>query len=203
MLNWVFYAFEKDSYAVFRVMNSHKTLLSESELMAYSAEHLRYEMQMFFATAQILSRMSLSDNSSDLEKICSNAYMESFVIHLRNLSEFLYPKRSKKNSVIAEDFFTNPMDWKRLRPKESKVLQHARERSHRELAHLTSDRLNVTPSAKQWAFIALATEIKCLLETFANSAYPARIDACIKTILASTDLSTFPFTITDPSTRSI
>ena len=184
-------------------MNSNRTLLSESELTAYSGEHLRYEIQMFFATAQILSRMSLSDPPSDLEIVANNAYTESFVIHLRNLIEFLYPKRSKKNSVVADDFFVNPMEWKRTRPKIPKSVDNARGRSHRELAHLTSDRLSVIPSAKRWAFIDLATEIKCLLDTFANSASPARLDARIKTILASTDLTKFPFTITDPSTRSM
>lgn len=177
--------------------------LTDFELIAYSREHLAYEIQMFFGTAQILSRMVLSSGPSQLEIVANNVYTESFVIHLRNLIQFLYPQRTKENSVIAEDFFVDPMVWKRIRPKMSKTLKDARERSHRELAHLTTDRLKVTPATKRWPFISLAKEIKDLIERFGSSASSIRLDPSVNKLIASIELTKFTFTVTDPSTRSL
>lgn len=179
-----------------------RVVLSESDLAAYSREHLAYEIQMFFATAQILSRLSPPANPPDREIVVNNVYIESFVIHLRNLIEFFYPQRIK-NSVIAEYFFVNPTDWKHIRPKIPKTLKDARERSHRELAHLTTDRLSVPPSAKRWPVISLAKQIKDLVEQFVNSASSVRLDPSVRTLVGSIDLTGSPLTVTDPSTRSV
>jgi hypothetical protein len=71
--------------------------------------------------------------------------LEAFIIHARNLRDFLYwpPKVTKPrdDDVIANDFFVNPHEWTRIRPKETLLLQRLNERANKHLGHLTYTRL--------------------------------------------------------------
>ncbi len=140
----------------------------DSYLLAYSAEHIAYEIDMFFGMTEMLSPLNKIGASSLAEaKRLNFAMIEAFVIHLRNLIDFLYMDRPQSTDVVATDFCTN---WQTVRPTISPVLEKARVRANKELAHLTTDRLAGSPPAKQWDFSALAGEIRPLLRLFVKHA---------------------------------
>ncbi len=140
----------------------------DTDLLAYSAEHIAYEVGMFFGMADMLSSSKKIGSSSSADAIRLNfAMIEAFVIHLRNLIDFLYSDRPKPTDIIAADFCAT---WQTERPIISPVLKNARVRANKELAHLTTNRLAGSPPAKQWEFSVLAGEISSLLHLFVKHA---------------------------------
>lgn len=96
----------------------------------------------------------------------ANALLESFVIHVRAIMDFLYADRPQPDDVIAEDFFGSPDQWKKIRPALSSSLSQAKRRAGKEVAHLTYARLDVTPETKPWRFIDIAKEIAAVIDVF-------------------------------------
>jgi hypothetical protein len=134
-----------------------RTARSKEEL-AKVDEHLRYEFQMLAALAQAIAS-GISERGW-----MTNALLESFVIHLRNLLDFFYPPpSSKSDDVVAYDFFHSPSEWDRIRPGMSATLSGARTRANKEIAHLTYARLVVSPESKPWAFLDLAQELNAVM----------------------------------------
>ncbi len=156
--------------------------LSDSELLAYSREHLRYELWMFLSLGQHLP--GVPNPKSELDKVVANALIEAFVVHLRNLIGFLYPDKVASLDVIAEDFFSDPHMWDLIRPQISRTLQEARDRAHREIAHLTTARISGKPPKKAWPISALIAELKVLMKLFADHASSQRLHASVKELLA-------------------
>lgn len=75
----------------------------DTDLMAYSAEHVAYEVRMFFQIVEIMSkeeRAAMTSTTvptpigSSWEResvVIDNACIESFMTHLRNRSTFSSP----------------------------------------------------------------------------------------------------------------
>jgi len=78
------------------------------------------------------------------------ALIEGFVTHLRTLIGFMYPAVVKSGDVLAEDFVVPAAGWEEQAPPLSPRLSHARTRAHKEVAHLTVDRISGTPPGKEW-----------------------------------------------------
>jgi hypothetical protein len=139
--------------------------LRSDEVLARVADHLDYEYEMLMALAQAMA------SGISAQGWLTNALLESFVIHVRALVDFFYPPESaKSDDVIAGHFFDNPGEWERIRPQLSETLKRGRARAHKEIAHLTYARLDVTPEAKSRAFIDVANEMGALMQQFRNSA---------------------------------
>ena len=68
-----------------------KRPFSDQFLLGYSHEHVYYEVHVFFAMMEILTEPFLLgvEKIEDVTWI-HNALTESFVIHLRNLIDFIY-----------------------------------------------------------------------------------------------------------------
>jgi hypothetical protein len=83
---------------------------NDSYLMEYSAEHVAYEFDMFLWSARLgTSRTPLNAPTNDDVKNLNNALIEAFVVHLRNVIEFLYPpkppKEPRPTDIVATDFY--------------------------------------------------------------------------------------------------
>jgi len=156
--------------------------LSDAELLAYSREHLRYEMWMFLRLGECLPEVPVHKN--ELDKVVGNALIEGFVVHLRNLIGFFYPDKVASLDVIAEDFFMDPDTWEQIRPQVSRTLQEARDRAHREIAHLTTARISGTPPKKAWPIAALMAEMRVLMKLFADLASSQRLHPSVKDLLS-------------------
>jgi hypothetical protein len=85
-----------------------------------------------------------------------NAIIEVFVLHLRNVIDFLYPKDPRSTDVIASDFCAEGV-WQR---EISNNLGIARTRANMELAHMTSAKLRGASSQKGWNLAGLHSELK-------------------------------------------
>lgn len=125
-----------------------------------ASNHLHYEFWMLTSLAKGLAS-SIAANGW-----LPNALLESFVIHVRVLLDFLYVEQPKPDDVIAADYFPSSEEWEKLRPAQSETLKKSRTRAHKELAHLTYARLNVTPETKPWAFIEIANQIHRVMDIF-------------------------------------
>ena len=163
-------------------MIMESSALSEPELLAYSRAHLRYELWMFLRTGQYL--VDTPDPTNEAERVLENAMVESFVIHLRNLISFLYSERVESKDIVAADFFQDANAWYQRRPTISQSLKKARERSHKEVVHLTTDRIAEKTPEKEWPVSKLVGEIQRLMRLFANLASPQRLDRSVNELLS-------------------
>lgn len=148
---------------------------SDSYLLAFSAEHVAYEIDMFFGMVEVLIRPSVIGATSAAEATrFKNALIEVFAIHLRNLVDFLYLERLQPTDVVATDFCATGA-WEAVKPPITSSLEAARVRANKEIAHLTSQRIAGTPPEKAWDPRSLATEIRLLLQLVVAKAEATRL----------------------------
>jgi hypothetical protein len=127
-----------------------------------ASEHLHYEVSMMASAAN-----GLASGIAGQGNTIANALLESFVLHVRCILDFLYaPVNLRADDVVAQDYFDNPLMWENLRPAMSETLRKARSRAGKEMTHLTYARLDVTSETKPWKFIQIRDEIIALNNAF-------------------------------------
>jgi len=145
-------------------------------LVAYSAEHLFYETDMFFGMEPFFRSPSFGAwlaSSPDRVRL-NNALVESMAVHVRNLIDFLYLDGRDPSDVVAADFVIG-VSWSSIRPVETALIKDAKRRTNKEIAHLTTDRIPGAPPEKNWDFLGLAKDLRPVLELFLSKADPARL----------------------------
>jgi len=156
---------------------------NDAYLVAFSAEHVGYEIDMFFGMVEALTQSSLiGASSAAVAARLKNAVIEAFVIHLRNLIDFLYLERPQPTDVVGADFCETGI-WEAQRPAITSTLVAARVRANKEIAHLTSQRISGTPPEKAWEPASLAAEMKPLLQLFVTKASSARLSPNVSTAI--------------------
>jgi len=118
---------------------------------------------MLETTADVLSSQATSGS------MLHNSVLESFLVHLRNLIDFLYLPKCKKDDVLAEDYFQDPEVWLKLRPLQGNDLKKAKQRTNKLLSHLTYTRLKMAKSETQWDHISLRSEIMSRIAVFLDN----------------------------------
>src|SRR5436309_229585 len=134
---------------------------TDDELRAAS-EHLRYEIGMFDSTARVLASGVFGPGPA------TNAFLESFTVHVRALLQAFYPMNPKANDVLAEDFFDESELWLTDRGELPEVLAAVKLRVGKEIAHLTYARLDVTPEAKVWNISAIWSAMHEIIRKFSE-----------------------------------
>lgn len=123
-------------------------VLTDEYLREYSREHLWYEISMLFDTGRSLP----NGVTSPVVEFVTNAVLESFAIHLRNLLDFFYPaNKPRKDDVVAASYFDSRIlasDFPAL----SDRLREARTRAHKQVSHLTTGRVFGNPVEKNLAY---------------------------------------------------
>lgn len=149
--------------------------MTNSELLEYSREHVFHEIEMLFDSAQLLAHFDHSKRDTDpVSHVIGNALVESFAIHLRNLTDFLYPRPSGKPSdVLAKDFCSQ--DVSVGLPSIGAQLDGARRKADKQVSHLTSERLPARDPGKRWHYLDLAEQIRVRLVHFVNCADSNRL----------------------------
>jgi hypothetical protein len=132
--------------------------------LAAASDHLYYEVQMARACA-----VGLASGLFPVGPL-HDAVLESFVIHARNLVHFFFPQSAQASDVLAEHYFETPQEWNSLRGDLPPRLAPLRGRANKEVAHLTYNRLRVTPEEKSWHFLEIVADLNALLERFLRSA---------------------------------
>lgn len=134
--------------------------VSVESLKKMSYDHLSYEIEMFTSTIGRMARYQLDV----LER---NVMLESFLLHARCLFDFLYPSSdTRPDDVIADDFFQDPSVFRGKIPTSLPIETYLKHRTGKEIAHLTYDRLKVTPEKKVWQVGEVHDQIVGVLETF-------------------------------------
>jgi hypothetical protein len=145
-----------------------KRPFTDAYLLAYSDEHLLYEVDNFFNMANFFCAPNpVGELPNDLKHTVKMAVIEACSIHLRNIIDFLYNDRPRPTDVVASDFCVN---WQHIRGVMPPNLDEARVRSNQEVAHLTSARIPGAPPQKAWDFTSLANEIRPVLTALVANA---------------------------------
>jgi hypothetical protein len=63
----------------------------------------------------------------------TNALLESFVVHVRGVMDFLYNDTPQNDDVVAQDFFASVDAWASVRPELSELLSKAKNEQGRKL----------------------------------------------------------------------
>lgn len=139
--------------------------LTNEELLAYSREHLFYEVEMLLNVSRL--------NLENLPRVFRNMQIESFAIHLRNLIIFFYPTPTLfTTDVYAKHFFSDATKWEQICPPASisPISRTAKKRADKEVAHLTTERLAGNNPKKEWDILGLVNEITPIIRSFCVSA---------------------------------
>lgn len=136
-----------------------------SELRALS-EHLLYEIEMLEHNAGRILAL-LEDHSVVAEKD-RYGLLESFLLHARNLYEFLFLKKGKddKNALRANDFMEDKSY--EIPTPDSELERWAKYMIDRRLVHLSQHRLTIKEADAEWKVGILLNQIyQQLLEFYA------------------------------------
>jgi hypothetical protein len=99
------------------------------------------------------------------------ACIESLVIHVRSLEEFIWgsPHDEHPHDALASDFFADG-EWEETRKRIQKSsLRNVAPRAGRDVAHLSYRRLGAPEDARQWQFDVIACVIGVALRLFLES----------------------------------
>lgn len=153
--------------------------LTDKELLSYSEQHLLYEVGMLANVRGLF----LKGFDSTLIK---NVAIESFVIHLRNLITFLYPTSfTKPTDIYAKDFFVDASEWEKICPKISTSLTNARNRAHKEIGHLTTERISDhNDPRKPWEILKLFNETLVILNLFCQYSDTKKLHEKVKMLVS-------------------
>lgn len=128
---------------------------------AVAREHIEYEIDMLEYCAVNLVPMPPPGPQRNL-------LLEGFALHARGLIQFLFPERKKRNrdDMAADHHVGNVAAWRAARgPYQSLSvgLRRVIRRVGSEVAHLSYERVGVTPKQKEWDVSALAAELRALI----------------------------------------
>lgn len=148
----------------------------DAYLLAYSAEHVYYEVDMYFAMEPLFRSSSFAAwLAARPDRVRLNsALVESMAVHARNLIDFLYLDGRDSTDVVAADFVSGT-PWATIRPPETMLIKDAKRRANKEIAHLTTQRIPGAPPEKDWDFRGLASDLRLVLKLFVSKADPARL----------------------------
>lgn len=126
-----------------------------------SEHHLKYEIDMLLFDAHSLCQ--LQSNKSEPQRVCTNAFLESYAIHLRNIMEFLWYSKNRSDDIRADDF--NPTGCaknsisRKSSIKTDKIagfsFSDLRDKINKQISHLTSQRTEYKDEEKQWDIIKI------------------------------------------------
>lgn len=139
--------------------------IADKELKDYSDQHLKYELDMLiWCTGLLLPLIDVKGNGY-IPWAVNNAVMNSYSIHARNLIDFLYLRslgKDRKTDIIVEDFI-EPSKLAENLPPISPLLEETKRKADKQVAHLTTDRIQFEEKGKEWKFVEIAFKI---LNTF-------------------------------------
>ena len=144
--------------------------LSDSDLKSYAEVHIQYEFDMLLWSARVLAFLSPVANKGHLDWVVFNGLLNTFAIHARNLTLFLYSgdkENIQPSDVVIENYIDQAI-LKRCRPQISDLLNMVITKANKQVAHLTTDRIQYEKDGKAWNFIEIALEIKRIFSKIAS-----------------------------------
>lgn len=105
---------------------------------------------------------------TSLEEREGSALLEPFLLHVRNLRDFLYNDSSPKDDVLATHFFDHPDDWRKKRPPMGEYLKSIRDRLNKALAHISYARLDYRKD-RRWNVAKIKHDLKTPWQAFLDT----------------------------------
>jgi len=158
-------------------------LMTPDELRAFSEFHLSYEIDMCFGTAELLRPFAAPKH------VLYNALVESYALHLRNLIEFLYDAPTRPDDVNAVHYVRADVEWRDVSGTTPSLLEDAKQRAHKQIAHITEKRFADRAPEKEWRFVVELGSLLAGLRLFLQYADPERLHP--KVSAAVNGLATF------------
>lgn len=153
--------------------------IKQDKKLEKAAVHVKYEIDMFRVTAKKLyyfEQMGHEDRKTNISS--KNVFLESLGIHAYCLYRFFYQgEREKKNNnwknrnksdVIAEDFNIRRRFFRNNRTPKQK-LKFIENKRHKEIAHLTYNRIYRNKKTKQWNVGLISKHMEHTIKAFINS----------------------------------
>lgn len=132
-----------------------------------ASEHVKYELEMLTAALSFLS-----NGPDETNPHTWNAYLESFVIHIRSVIDFLYPPTNRQpDDILAEEYVTDVAQWNRDRPAKTNLLRDAKKKADKQVAHLTYVRVGAD---KDWNWKAIWSDLENVAICFFDHLPPGR-----------------------------
>ena len=172
--------------------------LSDQELGEYADEHLAYELDMLRWSGSILHAYNVAELrgrplNSALSQPMANALLESFAIHTRNLIDFLYLRnhygRDRQSDIVIEDYLDGPALASAL-PPITELLENAKKKADKQVAHLASERLRYGVMDKSWFYTEIFRDIYSAFRSVVPHVEKSKIGLALSG-LVSADLPPF------------
>lgn len=127
--------------------------LTNEEAYQYSELHICYELDMLRWSTSALLNIKKDTDSTDPNLIfIKNAIIETFAIHSRNLIDFLFPPiKTHKSDVTIRDYLDDIGNQQI--PECRGILDEARTKAHKQVAHLTTERISYETTGKEWKYL--------------------------------------------------
>ncbi|MFA4942011.1 MAG: hypothetical protein WC582_05515 [Patescibacteria group bacterium] len=125
-------------------------------------DELNYEIWMFKSTCDIFFsgvRPSL---------FWHNLLVESLALHVRVLIDFFYcDRKGESDDIIAQDLLPSSVSWSELRPQLPEILREAKKKTNKQLAHLSSSRIDLKKQGeKDWRILDIYNKMNDIIERF-------------------------------------
>jgi hypothetical protein len=136
-----------------------------NEELKKAYEHVKYEIDTLDSAFRFLQ---LGQNN--LGYVLNNLALESFLIHVRLLVDFLYQTERnghQKEDIIASDFFTSSNEWKSIIKDKPALLTNTKDRADKMLAHLSY--LRDEYKSEPWQYEAIYRVLRNKIELFTNN----------------------------------
>jgi hypothetical protein len=144
-------------------------IAANEQLLEAAAKHVDYEIKMLKAMTSFLSTPEGGPSQIVWRR---NAYLESFVLHVRNLIDFLYPpKKPRRDDMHADAFVKEPANWHIVLPPKTPLLIDAEMRVNKLAAHLTYARIALP---KNWRYADIYSDLCKALQCFYDQLTPHR-----------------------------
>jgi len=159
-----------------------------------ASKHLHYEIWMLFKSMEFFlhyqntfprkPRSSLLWLPKNFEQIHSlnpaelqihkNSFLQSFLVHFRNLTCFIYEIHIKpENDVVAVHYFSDPTEWRKRRPKKEKSFEQYLSNIGKTIVHLTYSRKE--DHRRQWPLYNMAMTTRRPLIVFNDMVSEERV----------------------------
>jgi hypothetical protein len=123
-------------------------------------EHLNYEIWMFRETCDQLNLLQKT-------RFERNLLLESLATHARILIDFFYGEKKYQNDLVAQDLLLNNVNWQNERPPETKLLEEAKSKADKQLAHLSLWRIKIEKDNKKgWDWQGIRKDMDKVIEKF-------------------------------------
>jgi hypothetical protein len=127
---------------------------------------------MFLKTAELLLYQKRKISAYSLYVVLCNSVLESYLVHLRNLKDFLW-ETPHQDDITAGQFCSTKCDRHSLKSKDKLAnlsINQIKTRINKQISHLTRARKLKTQQQMKWNVEAITCDMINFLDTFIKSA---------------------------------